>query len=408
MVRQIPLDTIEFLESAGLVAANSGWRLYLVGGMVRDLFLNRKTVDLDLVVEGDAVNLAQRLAEITGGKVVIHSRFGTATLTWTDRRIDLATARAESYARPGALPIVKAGSLVDDLFRRDFTVNAMAVDLSPGHWGNLIDPYGGRFDLSRKLIRILHEKSFVDDATRVWRAIRYEQRLGFHIEDITLSLLKRDLPHLDSISGDRIRHEMELTLREEYPEKVLRRAAELGVLAKLHPDLKGNGWLKRKFEEARQLSVPGRPSVSLYLALLAYPLCAGDVEKLIAYLRLPRSLAHVLRNVAVLKGSLRALAQPRLHPSRVYLLLNQSSPPALAALSIATDSEVVRGHIRAYLERLRYVKPALTGDDLNKMGIASGPQIGEVLRRLLEAKLAGKAKSREEEERLVGRWSRRT
>lgn len=427
--KQLPAELVDFLKSAGDIAASNGWRLYIVGGGVRDLLLGRITVDLDLVVEGDAVTLAQRLADMKQGKVVGHSRFGTATLRWDDRRIDLATARTETYTHPGALPTVRPGSLKDDLFRRDFTINAMAIELSPGRWGQLSDLYGGRDDLKRRLIRILHENSFVDDATRIWRAIRYEQRLDFKIEADTLGLLKRDLSYLDTISGDRIRHELELALKEEYPEKALRRAGELGVLSKLHPGLKGDGWLEKKFEAARQASAPERlsaldplareilaemtgrqesaPSVGIYFALLTYRLTNRAVEELIGYLRPGRELTKMLRDMAAIKGSLRALAQPKLRPSRIHSLLGNFSPAAIAALSGATDSEPVRGHIQSYLSRLRYVRPALTGEELKRLGIPAGPQIRMVLRKLLEARLDGKVKSREEEERLVRRWVKR-
>ena len=181
---------------------------------------------------------------------------------------------------------MKPGSINDDLSRRDFTINAMAVELNPGHFGELLDLYGGRDDLEHKLIRVLHEKSFIDDATRIWRALRYEQRLDFQMEPATLKLLKRDIAMLDTISGDRIRHELELVLKEELPEKVLRRADELGVLAKLHPSLKGDGWLAEKFAQARELSLPDSPPVALYLSLLAYRLTADEIEQLISYLKI--------------------------------------------------------------------------------------------------------------------------
>jgi tRNA nucleotidyltransferase (CCA-adding enzyme) len=165
---------------------------------------------------------------------------------------------------------VKPASIKDDLFRRDFTINAMAIELSTSHYGQLIDLFGGQDDLEHKLIRVLHEKSFIDDATRIWRGLRYEQRLNFRLETVTLQLLKRDTSYLDKVSGDRIRHELELVLKEAYPEKVLSRADELGVLAKLHPALKGDGWQAGKFEQARKLSSPDSPSTELYLSLLAY------------------------------------------------------------------------------------------------------------------------------------------
>ena len=177
--------------------------------------------DLDLVVEGDAIGLAKEFAEKVGGKLTVHTMFNTAKIALDKWTIDIAMARTETYAKPGALPVVKPGTLKTDLFRRDFTVNAMAICLSPDNYGELIDLYGGLNDLKNKIIRVLHEKSFIDDATRIWRAIRYEQRLGFQIEPETLKLLKRDVPMLKTVGGYRLRHELELVLKEKEPEKAL-------------------------------------------------------------------------------------------------------------------------------------------------------------------------------------------
>ncbi len=402
--KQLPAELVVFMQTAGEVAASKGQGLYLVGGVVRDLLLGRTNFDLDLVVEGDAITLAQQLADITQGKITTHPRFNTAKLRWNNWSIDLATARSETYAKPGALPTVKPGSVDMDLFRRDFTINTMAVELIPGRYGPLIALYGGRNDLKHKLIRILHDRSFVDDATRIWRGLRYEQRLSFQLEPDTLKLLKRDIPMLDTISGDRIRHELELILKEELPEKILGRAEELEVLSKLHPALNGNGWLTEKFGQARQLSYPGLPSVGLYLALLAYRLTNEENEQLISHLRLPKSLAQTLRDTNSLKARLESLADPELAPSSIYSLLYGYCSPAITANSLACDSPVAHQHIQTFLTRLRYVRPSLTGNDLKKMGIVPGPQMKEILQRLHGARLDGKVKSRKEEEDLVKGW----
>lgn len=399
--KQLPIELVEFVESAGLIAANHGWCLYLVGGAVRDLLLDKSNLDIDMVVEGDALALGQLLAENTGSKITTHARFGTAKLRWGKWNVDIATARAETYARPGALPTVKSGSLANDLFRRDFTVNAMAAELIPGRLGQLIDPYGGRQDLSQKQIRILHENSFTDDATRIWRAIRYEQRLDFNLEADTLRLLKRDVPQLDTISGDRIRHELELVLKEAVPEKVLRRADGLGVLAKLYPRLKGNAWVAEKFQAARQCDELESPSVALYLTLFTYSLTSSKTENLISYLRLPKPMAQALRDSSSLKTKLKLLAKPNLRPSLIYELLHDYSATAIAANSLATDSPVVRRHIHLFLTKLRYVKPIITGEDLKKLGVPAGPRIKEILQKLREARLNGEVTSREKEEELV-------
>ncbi len=402
--KQLPAELVQFTQAAGEVACRQRQSLYLVGGVVRDLLLGRTNLDLDLVVEGDAINLAQRLTQVYPGKIITHPRFNTAKLQWDKWSVDLATARSETYAKPGALPSVKAGSLENDLSRRDFTINTMAIHLDPSHYGELIDLYGGIYDLEHKLIRILHEKSFTDDATRIWRGLRYEQRLDFHLEETTLKLLKRDIPMLDTISGDRIRHELELVLKEEFPEKVLRRAEELDVLKWLHSSLRGNGWLAEKFRQAREISYPNLPPVGLYLALLTYRLTAEENEQLISYLRLPKSLAQALRDTSSIKAKLRSLADSKLPPSGIYRLLYGYSPQAITANSLASDSSVACRHIQLFLNKLRYIKPSLTGYDLKRMGITPGPRIKEILQLLHEARLDGKVKSKRDEEELVRGW----
>ncbi len=402
--KQLPMQLVEFMESTGLVAAGLGWKLYLVGGTVRDLLLGRPNFDLDMVVEGDAEALGRSMAESKGAKITVHSRFGTVKLHWQGWTIDIATARTETYARPGALPSAKPGLLADDLFRRDFTINAMAVELFSGRWGRLIDLYGGQDDLKHKRIRILHAGSFVDDATRIWRAIRYEQRLDFAIEPVTLNLLKRDVPRLDAISGDRIRHELELALKEAVPEKVLRRAGELGVLAKINPGLTDIDWMAEKFKAAREFTFPETPPVPVYLSLLTYPLPAPAVEDMLSFLHFPKSEARVTQETAELKSAVKPLAKPKPKHSLIYRLLNSYSPEAVKTALIATDSTLVRRHAELFLTTLRYVKPATNGEDLITLGVPPGPLVKEILQRLLEAQLDGKVRSKKGELDLVKSW----
>jgi len=402
--KQLPAELVSFIQVAGEVAASRGQNLYLVGGVVRDLLLGQTNLDLDLVVEGNAIELAQHLTPRNQAKITPHPRFGTAKLKWSKWSIDLATARSETYTKPGALPSVKPSSLINDLLRRDFTINAMAIDLNPGHYGELIDPYGGKDDLKHKHIRILHEKSFTDDATRIWRGLRYEQRLNFQLEPTTLRLTKRDIPMLDTISGDRIRHELELILQEKHPEKALHRAEELNILQRLHPALKGNGWLAEKFEQARQLNLANLSLVGLYLALLAYPLTNEGNEHLISRLKLPKSIAQTLQDTNCIKGKLQSLAQPELSPSSIYHLLHSYFPLAITTNLLASDSTVAQQHIHSYLSKLRYVKPILGGDDLKRTGVAPGPHIKEILHLLHMARLDGKITTKQGEVRLVHSW----
>ena len=401
MEERLPQKLLSFLRLAGEVAQAQGQKLYLVGGVVRDLILGRPNLDFDLVVEGDAPRLARQLARASGEKVVVHRQFGTAKFHRGDLSIDLVTARSETYSRPGALPEVQPGTINDDLFRRDFSVNAMAIALSLASFGELVDPYRGRVDLEQRLIRILHQRSFIDDATRILRALRYEQRLDFQLEEATERLLREQKSMLDTISGDRLRHELELILKEEQPERILYRAEILGVLQELHPSLKGNGWLTERFHQARRISPP---DPALYLSLLLYRLTEEENERLLARLNIVGELGRNLRQVLRLKAELPSLADPDLPRSGIYRSLKPYSPMAVTACSLASDSGIIRSHLELYLSDLRYVKSSLDGEHLKSMGVAPGPRLGRMLEALLEAKLDERVSTREEEEALVRQW----
>ncbi len=405
METQLSTELVGFLKQVGEIAAARGEAVYLVGGIVRDLLLEETSLDIDLAVEGDAMILARELIKERGGKITIHSHFNTAKILWSTWSIDLTTTRRESYSRPGALPDVKPGSLNDDLFRRDFSINAMAINLNPKTYGHLIDPYSGSTDLKGRLIRVLHEKSFIDDSTRIWRGLRYEQRLDFMLEVETLKLLQRDIPMLDTISGDRIRYELECILKEKIPEKILQRAGDLGVLGKLNPALKGNGWLAEKFGNARQTILPHTPSPKLYMVLLAYHLTNKESEQFITYLRLPKSTAQILRDSSSIRKKINKLADPEIKPSQIYHLLHGNTPQAITANIIATDSENARCNMRLYTDKLYKIKPALNGNDLIKMGIDPGLCMKEMLNKLLDARLNGGVKTREDEERIMRYWN---
>jgi tRNA nucleotidyltransferase (CCA-adding enzyme) len=400
---KLPSNLYRMVGKAAALAAQRQQPLYLVGGLVRDTLLGLPNFDIDLVVEGDAIGIAKELASSMDGKLTIHERFGTAKIRVADWTIDLATARSETYSSPGALPAVCPGKLRDDLIRRDFTINALAIKLTPPHAGELIDLYGGQPDMQNKVIRVLHEKSFTDDATRIWRAIRYQQRLGFTIEENTLRLIKRDCGYLDTISGDRVRHELELVLKESAPEKMLRRAASLKVLAKIHPSLKGDAWLQAKFKAARK-SVEVHHLLAFYYALLAYRLSAKELEEFIAFLHPAKHIAIVLRDAVKIKEHLAALEESPLKPSRIYAILHGYTPTAVSANALTATSAAAQKNLRLYLEHLRYVKPSLTGDDLLEMGCKPGPQIQIILNNLLKAKLDGIVLTRANEEVLVREW----
>ena len=399
----LPAELVDFMEAVAAAAAYQGYHVYLVGGIVRDLLLGRENLDLDLVVEGDAAGLARQLASSTGGKLTSHPQFGTAKLSWREWSVDFAAARSETYSSPGALPTVADGTLANDLARRDFTINAMAVRLYPGSFGDLVDEHDGRRDLERGLVRVLHKGSFVDDATRIWRGLRYEQRLGFRLERTTEKLVARDIPMLGTVSGDRIRNELELVLAEREPEKILTRADQLKVLPALHPALRADSWLAARFADARAIS-DGVPPPGLYFALLTYPLTGEEVEDLIGRLRLPRPMARLLRDSHHLKMALRKLGTTTLAPSDVHEMLSGYSPAVITAAQLVASLPMAQRWLRVYQDELRHVRTELTGDDLMKMGVTVGKPVGEVLGQLLAARLDGQVASRKDEEAMVSRW----
>jgi tRNA nucleotidyltransferase (CCA-adding enzyme) len=397
-----PKELLELLRDTSKEANKLGQRVYLVGGIVRDLLIGYPNFDLDLVIEGDAMKLANRIARMSEAKLVIHPRFNTAKIKSGDFAIDIATARSETYASPGALPMVTPSTIEKDLFRRDFSINAMSISLTPERYGELFDPYHGKDDLDLHLIRILHAGSFTDDATRILRAIRYEQRLGFNLEHETARLLKRDIPMLDAISGDRIRHELELIFREKYPEYVLKRLGELGALQRINRSLRGNGWLAGKFDDARRSGKPGELP-ALYFCLLTYSLDGGQVNQLIRRLNPPAKLTRVIKDTARLKLHLPRLNNPSLKPSEIYYFLHEYEPLAIKANIIADDEPVIRQHLELFLSKLRYVKPYLNGDELQRLGIPAGTKLGEILEILHKARLDGEVTTKDEEEKLARR-----
>ncbi len=414
--KALPPPLLDLISKASETASEMGYSLYLVGGFVRDLLLGIPNLDLDLVVEGDAIALAKRLAEKEGGRVTSHARFGTAKWIFDEAErarlsipfLDFVTARTEFYEHPTALPQVERSSIKQDLYRRDFTINTMAICLDKERYGQLLDFYGGEKDLNRGLIRVLHNLSFVEDPTRMLRAVRLEQRLGFAIEKRTEELLRGALELLHRVSGERIRHELYLILQEDEPERALARLHELGVLAQINPGLKCDDWLGERFKCLREaLATKGwelkAKSWKLYLALLAFRMSTEELEGLIARLKLSRDDAAPLRQVHRLRALSPKLAEDQLKPSAIYRLLEPFSTEALFVLWVATDSELVRRRLELYHRQLRHIKPEIGGDYLKGMGLPPGPIYKRVLDALLDARLDGEVRTLAEEEALVER-----
>ncbi len=371
--------------------------VYLVGGPVRDALLGAPVLDLDFSVEGHAVLLAERLAERLGGVCTKHKRFGTATVVALGTRIDLVTARREVYPAPGQLPQIAPGSIADDLARRDFTINAMAFPVS-GEDGELLAPIGGLDDLEAGLVRILHPRSFIDDPTRMFRAVRYEQRFGFHIDDGTLECLASAVSdgYLDAVSGDRWRHELERLLQEPHPGPALLRAAELGLLKGVHPSLskhEGLRTLSAKFGEF--------PDADECLAALFSQLSALEGESVAHRLRLSGRRAVLARDTIEVGEAEPKIRSASRRPSELYRLLSAFDPTAIAFHARFTDDPLVADSLRQYSETLRFVQTSLSGEELLDMGAPQGPLIGQILAQLRDANLDGLVSGEGEERALV-------
>ncbi|MBI4200642.1 MAG: CCA tRNA nucleotidyltransferase [Chloroflexi bacterium] len=404
LAASVPGPIAAFLAQAVRLARERHLPLYAAGGAVRDLLLGLAIPELDLVVEGDAGAYGLALAEASGAQVVARSQFGTVKLALTDHRVDIATARSETYRRPGALPTVRPATTLEDLRRRDFTINAMALRLVPAP-ARLLDPTGGQGDMAARLVRVLHAASFQDDATRILRAIRYEQRLSFRLEPQTLTLLRRDLSFLDTISPDRLRRELSLVFNEPHAPQALTRAAELGVLAAIQPVLPDSRALGDALALLAGSGFPLRPPH--YLGVLAFGLGVsppavgrpGPVEGLILRLNLPPRQAKLVRDTVALRHDAPALAQET-SPAAVYRRLRGYALEAVQVVAALATGEA-RRHLLRYVDEDRHVRPLLTGDDLARLGVPQGPRVGALLEALRDARLDGQLHTREQEEAFV-------
>lgn len=387
------------LDHIAHIAQDSGSAAYLVGGPVRDRLLGRPTVDLDITVVGDAPAVAARLASDVGGRLTVHQRFGTATVAAGSLVIDLVSARRETYSSPGALPDVRSGTILDDLARRDFTINAMAMPLA-ALGEEPVDPHGGRSDLISGLIRALHPGSFRDDPTRMLRAVRYAARFGFRIEPVTASFMSAglDAGAMATITEDRVRHELERIFEEPDPVAALRLAEERGVLQAIHPALAAS-------HLPRGIDDPIAPLT--WLSALAWPLSPQQGDALCARLNAPAEWARVVTDTARVRDIVPALSgadHDALKPSAVCALLDGLAPGALRGGILMTGSAAA-GRIQRYLGEWWSVAPRLRGNDLLAMGIPPGPAVGAALRELRRARLDGETASVQDEENVARRWA---
>jgi tRNA nucleotidyltransferase (CCA-adding enzyme) len=314
--------------------------------------------------------------------------------------MDLVTARKEVYPRPGALPKVTPGTIIDDLARRDFSINAVALPLSATQPG-LVDPHGGVDDIGRGIIRTLHPASFIDDPTRMLRAVRYERRLGFNLEDSTLNDLRGALASgaMATVSGDRWRHELDRILDEAHPGDALVRAVELGILAGIHPGLTRSDAIERISSSPNAGPGPGS-----HLAGLVYPLSQVEGEALIRRLKLSKLRAKLVRDTICLRESERKLKTTVSTASKLVASLDGIDPEAVGAVAILTEDPQIRQGLDRYIAEYRTVSPRLNGEDLLAMGVTQGPEVGELLARLRDARLDGLVETADDEREMARDW----
>jgi tRNA nucleotidyltransferase (CCA-adding enzyme) len=374
--------------------------VYLVGGTVRDILLGEPNFDVDVAVEGDAIELARSLADALDGRVRAHRKFGTAVVLYREEeRIDVVTARTEFYDAPAALPSVEHATIREDLFRRDFTINAMAVSLKGEDFGRLVDPFGGRRDLEAKTIRILHNLSFIDDPTRIFRAIRYESRYGFRMDDHTQRLARGtiEMGLVGDLSSARLRDELVALLEEGDAGASILRLAELGAGAAIHPHLAADDEAVDLLARMRRLNEhygTAVPSWRLAFAVLARRMPPDEVYAWLRRLKVQRrDLERVAAAVTVGPRILERLRGGSAEPADVVAAADPYAPDA-PLFAMALDE---RPELDDYFRRLRNVQLEVSGSDLAELGLGESPEVGEILAELRRRKLNGQLDGRESE-----------
>lgn len=420
MAERLPEQTLKYLKAAGKYGDKMKVNVYAVGGFVRDILMNRSNLDLDLVVESDGVEFATGLAQELGGRIRPHYAFKTALLMvpeedGKEQRIDIATARLEYYDHPAALPTVELSSIKMDLYRRDFTVNAVAVQLNEPHFGRLLDFFDSLRDLKDRTLRVLHSLSFVEDPTRILRAIRFERRFDFQLGSQTERLIKNAM-HLNliqKVSDARIMHEFRNVLQESNVVGCLERMEEFDILKAIHPTLKLSPKKQELLHEAhtvvewyKLLYLSSEPEVwQIYLLCLCLNAKYPDVSQVTNRLGLTPNVRHeflsMREKVRSAIKELKSLLEGGLIKSALHALLSPIPLEGILYMMARTENEEARKAISLYLTKLRDMKSDISGLDLMALGAAPGPVFGEILRKILEAKLDDIAPTRTTQLRLA-------
>ncbi|NMB17747.1 MAG: CCA tRNA nucleotidyltransferase [Firmicutes bacterium] len=403
-----------YLREAGQLAARRGQYCYIVGGLVRDLLLGWENTDIDLVVSGGGITFAEEIAAHWGGRVVVFGDFDTAKVLlpngWS---IDVAGSRKEYYPRPGALPRVSAADLWEDLWRRDFTINALALSLGPEDLGKVVDPFDGLGDLRRGLIRVLHDQSFHDDPTRLYRAVRFGVRYGFQLEERTRDLMALAVEQglVRRLSSQRLGAEIRKILAEKQALSMIQMLMEFGLLGAIHRALAEIDWalLWGIAPALRALDLPCHGFA--YLAGILFHQSLDPAMEAAERLALSGAERRKLRNLlANWRFALWCLHWPQVRPSTIHDVLSTLPEEGLALLWAHSGAPSIKERLIAYHHRLSKVELLIGGNDLTALGYHPGPSFGKVLRRVLQAKLDGEVATWEDElslaDRLMGQMTK--
>jgi tRNA nucleotidyltransferase (CCA-adding enzyme) len=397
--RLLAIESLQEVFQAVQAVSEPFEGVYLVGGAVRDVLMGEPNFDVDVAVEGDGIALGQVLARELGGRVVPHEKFGTAIVLYGNGgRVDVATARTEFYDHPGALPTVEQASIRQDLYRRDFTINAMAVSLKGADFGRLVDYFGGHRDLAGGVVRVLHNLSFIDDPTRIFRGVRYESRYGFRMDAHTFGLAKAcvEMDLVGELSSSRVRDELQALLSEERVGDSVRRMAELGIDRAIHPHLAADEETVRLIEAVdslREAYAPEAPAWRLRLAVLARRLGSTEVLDWAERLKLRRRDAERIADAVAVAPRLRDLVGATKEPAALWQRVAPHDPDG-ALLALATSRGRARKRLERYFEELRDVTLEISGGDLAELGLGESPQVGAVLEELRRRKLNGELDGR--------------
>lgn len=397
--RLLAIESLQEVFEAVQAVSEPFEGVYLVGGAVRDVLMGEPNFDVDIAVEGDGIALGQALARELGGRVVPHEKFGTAIVLYENGgRVDVATARTEFYDHPGALPTVEQASIRQDLYRRDFTINAMAVSLKGADFGRLVDYFGGHRDLAGGVVRVLHNLSFIDDPTRIFRAVRYETRYGFRMDAHTFGLAKAcvEMDLVGELSSARVRDELQALLSEERAADSVRRMAELGIDRAIHSHLAADEEAVRLIEAVdslREAYAPEAPAWRLRLAVLARRLSSTEVLDWAEGLKLRRRDAERIADAVAVAPRLRDLVGATKEPAALWQRVAPHDPDG-ALLALATSKGRARKRLERYFEELRDVTLEISGGDLAELGLGESPQVGAVLEELRRRKLNGELDGR--------------